>query len=102
MTRLIAGNPYAPTPVPEAFIETLRARCTAQGALIQGPDGLQIGELVRVQQGPFSELVSRIEDFSDADRVTLLLDMMGQAIRVKVPRRSVERAAELPPASQIK
>lgn len=99
VTRLIAGNPYAPTAVPDNFISALRARCSSEGALIRGPDGLRVGMQVRVQRGPFTDIVARIEELSADDRVTLLLDMMGQATRVRVPRADVDRTSGAPASS---
>lgn len=83
------GGAEGPEPVPEAVIEGLRARA--------GPDGLfalrarlKAGDRVRIAQGPFAELEGVFQAASDAERVLILLRLLGREVRVAVPGADVE------------
>jgi len=75
-----------PAPVPEAVITNIRSREDAQGLVQLRPPELTPGARVRVSDGPFAGLVAVFESFCGSERVRLLLDAMGVASRVVVPR----------------
>jgi transcriptional antiterminator RfaH len=76
--------------VPDPVIEALRAREDAAGliALETGP-GYVRGQRVRLLDGHFADQVAIFLAVSDHDRVLLLLDILGRAVRTRVPARSV-------------
>lgn len=92
LTRLIVGDPRRPQPLPEEFIAGLMMRCDKEGLLTATP-ALRKGDLVRVVSGPMADVISRIEEFEDGDRVRLLLELMGQKTRVSVAAEMLERLA---------
>lgn len=82
-----------PLPVASELVEALRAQEGA-GAF----DALarrrlpQIGELVRISTGAFDDMVGRLVDLRDQDRVVVLLDLLGRKVRAQIPAASVEAA----------
>lgn len=90
IARLLTTPSLQPATVPPAFMAALMERCTPEG-LIKPPEVLAPGDLVRIRTGPFAEQVSRIESLDKAGRVGLLLEVMGQAVRVSVDPRNLSR-----------
>lgn len=74
-----------PNPLPDEVIETFMRREDEKGAVRLGPESLKKGDRVRIREGAFSEYSALLEETSDDKRVTLLLDLMGRAVRVSVP-----------------
>jgi transcription antitermination factor NusG len=50
------------------------------------------GAVVRILAGPFAELIGRIEVAEENDRVSLLLDVLGRMVRVRIAVAAVEAA----------
>ena len=90
VSRLISFEKALPSPVPDALMAGLRARCDTAHVL-QPLDDLQTGEKVKMLAGAFAEFVGEIETFVANDCIRLLFDFMGQTTRVDVPREDVER-----------
>jgi transcriptional antiterminator RfaH len=86
---LITG-PSGPVPVPDAVIAALRARADAAGVVPLEPDALESGAKVRLSAGPLAELEGVFEARTDAERVAVLLKLMGRAVRVVVPVGDIE------------
>lgn len=83
ISRLVTRGGGVPQPVPKALIDELRGRCGPDGLLLP-PRQLAPGDAVRVVSGPFAELVARVERMTEAERVAVLVEMMGQAVRVEL------------------
>lgn len=80
-----------PAAVPEEVIAALRAREDANGAIdLRRPD-FPAGTPLRVTNGPLADVVGLFE-LGDDDRVTLLLELLGRPVRVRVPRDAVAAA----------
>jgi len=83
----------APVAVPEAVIEGLRARADADGTFtLERAARLRRGDRVRIEAGPMRDLEGIFEAATDAERVVVLLELMGRGVRVTVPAEHVERA----------
>lgn len=82
VTRLVNLN-GKPDPLPSALIEGLQQRCDSDGVLLREVD-LRIGDKVRINSGPFSSVVAKIESLAPNDRSWVLLDFMGLETRVSV------------------
>lgn len=82
-----------PAPVAEEIIETIRAR-EREGCFDrpQSAPGLRPGELVRVTGGAFAEMVGRLAELQDNERVIVLLDLLGRAVRARLPGNMIEIA----------
>ncbi|SFQ60184.1 transcriptional antiterminator RfaH [Roseivivax halotolerans] len=90
LTRVILSDPRKPRPLPGEFMAALMARCD-DSATLTAPPSLEIGDTVRVIGGPMAELVSKIERIGEADRIELLMELMGQTARVSVSSRYLEK-----------
>lgn len=90
---LICGGDK-PAPLPAGFVAGLLAEADAEGLLpARDPVAkLAPGDAVRITEGPLSDLVGRLQALSDAERVVLLLEVLGRQVRVTVPRTAVDAA----------
>jgi transcriptional antiterminator RfaH len=89
ISRLVTRGGGVPQPVPQDLIDALRARCGPDGLLLP-PRAFSPGDAVRVLTGPFAELVARVEHMKEAERVAVLVEMMGQAVRIEVSAETLE------------
>ena len=80
--RTSAGRP---TPLPEGLIERMQASSATDGKL-RFRELLAKGDEVRIVGGPFNTLCGILETSGDADRVTILLDILSKETRVQLSR----------------
>lgn len=90
ISRLVLNNPRTPRPLPSAFIAGLQARCDKDGVL-QELDEVKAGDQIRVIAGPFAHFISKVEHVTDDQRVQVLLSMMDQEVRVRLPQNFVQK-----------
>jgi transcriptional antiterminator RfaH len=90
VARLLTTPSLVPARVPAAFMEALHRRCGPDG-LVRPPDALAPGDVVRVVAGPFAETVSRIEALDRDGRIAILMEVMGQAVRLSLRPENVAR-----------
>lgn len=83
------GSDYAV--VPENVIRSLRERADLQSGLhrLSSSRRLVPGSSVRITEGPFDGLGGVFEHAAGADRVVVLLRILGQDARVRVPAFAV-------------
>ncbi len=82
-----------PRPVPVGLVEGLMAATGVSGS--QGLAGhILPGQAVRFLRGPFADRLARVVDMSDAERVHLLLEVLG------TEREVLARACDLFPAQE--
>jgi transcriptional antiterminator RfaH len=91
VVRLLAQGEH-PNPVPRGVVESLQARTGADGALDWAPS-LQIGQAVRVCEGPFAELVGKLERLDADGRVCVLLALLGRSVPVNLHCEALDAAA---------
>ena len=77
-----------PAPLPRGFVEELRGACDAQGVFSFGRD-IRPGEAVRVLSGPLADFVGELECLDGPGRVRVLLDILGRATSVTLPRDQI-------------
>ncbi len=70
-----------PMPVPTGVVETF-INLSSQHGLIDFTADLMIGSSVQVVSGPLSGMLGRLASCDNKGRVELLLDIMGQQVRV--------------------
>ena len=82
-----------PASVPENIIRSLREREEA-GAFdrISPHQSLRVGDLVQVTEGAFEDMVGRLVELRDQDRVIVLLDFLGRAVRAHLGAVAVTAA----------
>jgi len=79
-----------PLQVPTLIIDALKGRENEKGYVDVAPIASVIkGDMVRILDGAMADCVGVIEHLDDRDRVTMLLDLMGQQVKVQTPLRSV-------------
>lgn len=88
----VIQGPEGPVPVPDPVIEGLRARTDEAGVIEIEPTAFRGGARVRITSGPFADLEGIFEARSDAERVAILLSLMGRAVRVMVSEGDIEPA----------
>lgn len=84
-----SGRPHA---APIGLVEALVDLVGADGALDLAGAQLKPGQSVRLIRGPFAEQFAKVESFGGAERVRVLLAMMGQTIPVEVARQDLASA----------
>ncbi len=84
-------NGGLPTPMPEGIVEEIRARESESG-LIEVNPSFRKGQPVIVGEGPFLDQIGLFERMDDAARVTILLNLLGRDVRVKVSTYSIRAA----------
>ena len=92
VSRLVCFDDQ-PARVPNAVIDEIRARQDDRGLIGVNPMGaLARGDRVQVIDGPFNALDGLFDGVSDDRRVTVLLELMGRQVRVRVPMEAVHAA----------
>ncbi|MFG6562299.1 transcription termination/antitermination protein NusG [Sulfitobacter sp. 1A15299] len=90
VSRLVLNDLRRPRPLPDELIRALQNRCDPEKAY----DDLAVGDRVRLVTGPFAELVTKIESLPSAERVGVLIDVMGREVRSSLPRAHVAKVTE--------
>jgi transcriptional antiterminator RfaH len=86
---VISGD--EPVAVATEIVETLRRReCDGAFDLLSPAQQLRAGDQIRVTHGPFEDIVGRLLGMADHERVYVLLDLLGRAVRAEVPAMAVE------------
>jgi transcriptional antiterminator RfaH len=82
-------------PVPEVVLSELRSRADPESGLhhVDRDRRLAPGDAVRIEAGPFSQLEGIFERQSSADRVHVLLRVLGEAVSVQMPLDAVAQAS---------
>jgi transcriptional antiterminator RfaH len=82
-----------PAPVPDEIVTTIRERAeTGAFDRLQSRQALRLGELVRVTAGAFEDMVGRLVELRDQDRVVVLLDLLGRAVPAQLRAEAVAAA----------
>lgn len=81
-----------PAAVPSEIVAAIRAREDEEGYVATtSVADLRAGDPVRIVAGPLSDLDALFECANDNDRVTLLLELLGRHVRVRVPALAVAK-----------
>jgi transcriptional antiterminator RfaH len=79
-----------PAAVPAGIIAEIEARQDENGLVkLRAADGFKRGDRVRIIDGPLNDLEGLFDGASDEARVTILLDLMGRQVKVRVPVETV-------------
>lgn len=87
--KLVALSRETPTNVPPDLMQELFDRCNGENWNTVSDD-IVPGNDVRIVQGPFADMIARIETLPEKDRVFLLLDFMGRPTRITVGLNDLE------------
>lgn len=82
-----------PAPMPDEILAALRER---EGAglfdQLDPARRLRLGGMVRITAGAFEDMIGRLVELRDQDRVVVLLDLLGRAVRAQLGAAAVEAA----------
>lgn len=79
-----------PATVPDKIIDEIKARQDEKGLVkLSAGCGFKHGESVRIIDGPLNDMEGLFDCSNDDDRVTILLDLMGRKVKVRVPLEAV-------------
>ena len=82
-----------PLPVAREIVEALRAQEGAGTFDSLAHRRLPpVGELVRISAGAFEDMIGRLIELREQDRVVVLLDLLGRKVRAQIEAVSVEAA----------
>lgn len=82
-----------PAPLPIGVVEEIQSRLDSNGFIVMKPNiNFNVGDPIKITDGPFIDQVGFFECSTDEDRVTLLLTLLGRKLRVKIPLTAVEAA----------
>lgn len=89
--RHIIARPEGPLAVPDGIVDAMMARHNDAGFIDNSAaNPFKKGDRIRVIDGAFADLEGLFECSMDEHRVILLLEMLGRAVRVRLPTMSVE------------
>ena len=81
-----------PAPVPAEIVTGLRDR-EARGDFDRPiRAALRVGELVRVTAGAFEDMLGRLVELRDEERVVVLLELLGRSVRAQLRADAVAAA----------
>jgi len=82
-----------PALVPTEIVTAIRER-ESKGAFdrLDSQQPLSLGELVRVTTGTFEDMVGRLVELRDHDRIVVLLELLGRTVRAQLRAEVVEPA----------
>lgn len=82
-----------PTAVPDGIVEGLKSRENADGFVrLDCRPRFRMGDQIRVLEGAFADCLGLFEGFSERERVTILLDLLGRKVRVVLDSERVAAA----------
>jgi len=91
VVRLISQG-ETPQPLPHGVVEGLLAK-TNTGGVMEWTPMFKIGQAVRIADGPFADLVGKLEQLDVAGRVRVLLDLLGRSVSVALRCEALMAAA---------
>lgn len=82
-----------PAEVQIEVINTLQ-QCEIEGSFDEHSPGrrLKPGSIVRIVDGPFSDLIGRVVEATDEQRVSILLDLLGRSVKTQIPAAALAAA----------
>jgi transcriptional antiterminator RfaH len=86
IARIVTFGSGGPTRVPRNVVRALFARFAERGT----ESALRQGMEVRIVKGPLAQLIARIEEASEADRIRVLLELMSGTVKTTISRGALE------------
>jgi transcriptional antiterminator RfaH len=91
VSSLFSSRDGRPVPVPIGIVESLIER--SEDSLTRLDCGLVKGQKVRILTGPFVDFIGTLDRLNGAERVRVLLELMGTAVPVTLHRSALAPAA---------
>ncbi len=80
----LVSHADVPVPVPNGIVEEIREREGTGMFDTTRPGNYKAGDLVRVIEGPFAELIGRFHGMADAERVFVLFDLLDRQVKTRL------------------
>jgi transcriptional antiterminator RfaH len=90
VTKLVSFG-TTPAQVPSDLVAALKSRESTDGLQQIDADGFEPGERVSIQTGPFAGYEGIFLNKTARERVTILLDIVDQHLRLSMDRSAVQR-----------
>ncbi len=82
-----------PQKLPDGVVDQIRAgENERRFGAVDPLAGAEPGAAVRILAGPFADPIGKLQRAAESERVTLLLDLLGQEVRLRLPRDAVALA----------
>lgn len=81
-----------PAQIDASVLNAIREHETDAGFIELAPPPFKAGDQVEIVEGAFTNRLGLVEGITDNQRVTILMDMLGQKVRVALERTAVESA----------
>ena len=82
-----------PLPVPSSVVDEIRdGECAGRFDDLSPVARLAAGAFVRIKDGPFGDLIGRLQSLADGERVNVLLELLGREVVARVPVEKLEPA----------
>jgi transcriptional antiterminator RfaH len=92
---LLYGDPDVPARVPDTAIERLRrAEAAGEFDLTKPGASFALGASVRIEEGPFADMVGEVKRADSKHRVAVLLSFLQRTITVEVPAAMLRAVAD--------
>ena len=92
---LLTSDPDVPARVPDAAIERLRrAEAAGEFDLTRPGASFSLGASVRIEEGPFADMVGEVKRADSKHRVAVLLSLLHRTITVEVPASMLRAVGE--------
>lgn len=88
VSRLVCQDGM-PKRVPSEVVTGLISRCDSFGRLLS-PLALKCGDSVEIQSGALATFIATVETIDSNKRIWVLMDIMGQMTRVRVPSEQIK------------
>lgn len=82
----------SPQPAPAGVVEELQIQTDRHGGFMLA-QALSIGQQVRIAEGPLANLVGTLQRLDGADRVRVLLDLLGRSVPATLQGGMLDSAA---------
>ena len=72
------------------IIGGLQSRCDKDG-VVQSLNDIVLGDLVKIEKGPFAEFICTVENIQDDQRAWILIDLLHQKTRAEVSMNDLSK-----------
>lgn len=93
ISRLILTNENKPAVVPDKVIEELRRREVKGLISLPSQGRFEVGETIRLAEGPFAGYIGIHAGMRDADRARVLIELLGRKTLLEVDEGTLQAVA---------
>ena len=79
----------APSILDVDFVNSLKTYENEQGIIEASVEGLKVGASVEILDGPMTGIVGKLVRIDTTDRVTILLELLGNLVHSKVAKQNI-------------